>query len=326
MTRETTMGVRSVTDNLGLQRATGDQGSEGLARFLGWFSLGLGVTALAAGSRVARAAGVDDSRTARTVLRAAGIREIGHAAVLLVPRRAGLGPWTRVAGDVLDLAATGRAYRNRCGDRRRRLGLTLAALGGITALDLYASVRATRNRRIRPEGFAHGAVTVNRTPEEAYRFWHDLENLPRFMYHLRSVRSTGPRRSRWSAKGPAGVSVEWEAEIVEERRDRLIRWRSVDGSRVPNCGTVRFTPAAGGNGTEVRVELEYAVPGRRAGTLVARAFGENPQQQICDDLRRFKQVIETGELTRSDGTPDGTSIQTQAKQRPARPLAAHRTA
>jgi uncharacterized membrane protein len=320
------MGVRSVTDNLGIQRATRDQGSEGLARLLGWFSLGLGVTALAAGSRVARAAGVDDSRTARTVLRAAGVREIGHAAVLLVPRRAGLGPWTRVAGDVLDLAAAGRAYRNRCGDRRRRAGLTLAALGGITALDLYASVRATRNRRVRPEGFAHGAVTVNRTPEETYRFWHDLENLPRFMYHLRSVRSTGPGRSRWSSKGPAGASVEWDAEIVEERPGQLLRWRSVDGARVPNSGTVRFAPAAGGNGTEVRVELEYAVPGRRVGTLVAKAFGENPQQQICDDLRRFKQVIETGELTRSDGTPDGTSIQTQAKQRPARPLAAYRIA
>lgn len=320
------MGVRSVTDNLGIQRATKDQRSEGLARFLGWFSLGLGVTALAAGSRVARAAGVDDSRTARTVLRAAGVREIGHAGVLLVPRRAGLGTWTRVAGDVLDLAATGRAYRNRCGDRRRRAGLTLAVLGGITAVDLYASVRAIRNRRISPEGFAHGSVTVNRTREEAYRFWHDFENLPRFMYHLQSVTSTGPRRSRWSAKAPGGRTVEWEAEIVDERPDEFIRWRSVDGSRVPNSGIVRFTPAAGGNGTEVRVELEYAVPGRRVGTLVAKAFGESPQQQICDDLRRFKQVIETGELTRSDGTPDGTSVQNQAKQRPARPLASYRIA
>ncbi|MET8835980.1 SRPBCC family protein [Micromonospora sp. NPDC004540] len=326
MTRETTMGVRSVTDNLGIRRATGDRGSEGPARLLGWFSLGLGVTALAAGSRVARAFGVDDSRPARTVLRAAGVREIGHAAVLLVPRRAGLGPWTRVAGDVLDLAATGRAYRNRRGDRRRRLGLALAALGGITAIDLYVSVRATRNRRRRPGGFAHGSVTVNRTPEEAYRFWRDVENLPRFMYHLQSVRGTGPRRSRWAAKAPAGRTVEWEAEIVEERPDQLIRWRSVDGARVPNAGTVRFTPAAGGQGTEVRVELEYAVPGRRVGTLVAKAFGENPQQQICDDLRRFKQVIETGEITRSDGTPDGTSIQSQAKQRPARPLATYRIA
>jgi uncharacterized membrane protein len=275
---------------------------------------------------VARAVGVDDSPTARAVLRAAGLREIGHAAVLLVPRRAGMGAWTRVAGDALDLAATGQAYRSRCGERRRRVGLTLAALGGITAIDLYASVRATRNRRISPPGFAHGSVTVNRTPEEAYHFWHGFENLPGFMYHLQSVRSTGPGRTRWSAKAPAGRTVEWEAEIVDERPNQLIRWRSVDGSRVPNRGTVRFTPAAGDQGTEVRVELEYAVPGRRFGTLVAKAFGENPQQQICDDLRRFKQIIETGEITRSDGTPDGTSIQTQAKQRPARPLAAHRTA
>jgi uncharacterized membrane protein len=106
----------------------------------------------------------------------------------------------------------------------------------------------------------------------------------------------------------------------------LIRWRSVDGARVPNSGVVRFTPVAGGRATEVRVELEYAPPGRALGALVARAFGEHPQQQISDDLRRFKQVIETGEVTRSDGTPDGPSIRSQVKQRPARPLATHRGA
>ncbi|MCW3842979.1 SRPBCC family protein [Micromonospora yasonensis] len=320
MTRQTTMGVRSVTDNLGIERAT-DRGTEGLARFLGWVSLGLGVTALAGGPGVSRICGVDDSRTARTVLRAAGVRELGHAAALLVPRRAGLATWTRVAGDVADLAAAGQAWRNRRGDRRRRLTYTVAALAGITALDLYASVRATRNRRPGDAGHAYGAVTINRPAEEAYRFWHDFENLPRFMYHLQSVRSTGPRRTRWTAKAPARRAVEWEAEVVEDRTNQLIRWRSVDGSRVANCGTVRFTPAAGGRATEVRVELDVHLPGGRLGRLAAKAFGENPQQQICDDLRRFKQVIETGEITRSDGTPDGSSIQAQAKQRPARPLA-----
>ncbi|MFG2052982.1 SRPBCC family protein [Micromonospora sp. NPDC048930] len=321
MRRETTLGVRSVTDTLGIERATSDRGAEGLARVLGWFSLGLGVTALAAGSPLSRLCGVDDSRTARTVLRAAGARELGHAAALLVPRRAGLGVWTRVAGDALDLAATGRAWRNRRGDRRRRLAYTMTALAGITAVDLYASVRATRNRRPTDAGHAYGSVTVNRPPAEAYAFWHDVENLPRFMYHLQSVRSTSDRRSRWTAKGPARRSVQWEAEVLEDRPNQLIRWRSVDGARVPNSGTVRFTPVAGGRSTEVQVELDYQIPGRRVGSLVAKAFGENPQQQICDDLRRFKQVIETGEITRSDGTPEGTSVQTRTKQRPARPLA-----
>ncbi|MFE9657439.1 SRPBCC family protein [Micromonospora sp. NPDC006431] len=321
MTGKTTMGVRSVTDTLGIERAAQDRGSEGLARLLGWFSLGLGVTALAGGSRVAQACGVDDSPTARMVLRAAGARELGHAAALLIPRRAGLAGWTRVAGDVLDLAATGQAMRHRRGERRRRLTYTMAALAGITAVDLYASIRATQRRRVYDGGRAYGSVTVNRTPEETYNFWHDFENLPRFMYHLESVRRTDPRRSRWTAKAPAGRSVQWEAEIIEDRPNQLIRWRSLDGARVPNGGSVRFMPAAGNRGTEVRVELEYSVPGRAMGRLAARAFGENPQQQICDDLRRFKQVIETGEIARSDGMPDGTSVKAQARQRPARPLA-----
>ncbi|SBT44115.1 Uncharacterized membrane protein [Micromonospora narathiwatensis] len=316
------MGVRSATDALGIERATEDRVSEGLSRLLGWFSLGLGVTALAAGAQIGRLAGIDDSPAARAVLRAAGARELGHAATLLVPRRPGLGAWTRVAGDVMDLAATGQALRHRHGARRRRLTYLMAALAGITAVDLYVSARATRGRRgMTGSGRAYGSVTVNRTPQEAYRFWRDFENLPRFMYHVQSVRTTDGRRSQWIAKAPAGRSVRWEAEIVEERPNQLIRWRSVDGTRVPNSGAVRFAPIAGGTGTEVRVELEYAPPGRVLGALVARAFGEHPRQQIADDLRRFKQVIETGEIARSDGTPDGTSIHSQMKQRPARPLA-----
>ncbi|SCF09254.1 Polyketide cyclase / dehydrase and lipid transport [Micromonospora viridifaciens] len=319
------MGARSVTDALGIERATQDRGSAGLARFLGWFSLGLGVTALAAGPRISRLTGVDDSRVAPAVLRTAGIRELGHAAALLVPRRPGLGAWTRVAGDVLDLTATGQALRHRCGDRQRRLTYVMVALAGITAVDLYVSVRATRRRRgMTGTGRAYGSVTVNRTPEQVYGFWHDFENLPRFMYHVESVRMTGARRSQWIAKAPGGRSVRWEAEVIEDRPNQLIRWRSVDGARVPNSGVVRFTPVAGGKGTEVRVELEYAPPGRALGAAVARAFGEHPQQQIHDDLRRFKQVIETGEITRSDGTPDGTSIASQVKQRPAQPLATQR--
>lgn len=315
------MGVRSVTDTLGIERESQDRGSQGLARFLGWFSLGLGGAALAARPGVSRLCGIDDSPAAQTVLQAAGVRELGHAAALLIPRRAGWGAWTRVAGDIMDLAACGRAMRYRRGDRRRRLMYTTGAIAGITAVDLYTAVRATRGRRMKGGNRAHASVTVNRRVEATYRFWHDFENLPRFMYHLQSVRTTGDRRSHWTAKAPAGKSVEWDAEIIDDRPNELIRWRSMKGAKVPNSGSVRFMPAAGGHGTEVRIELEYAVPGRIFGAMVAKVFGEDPQQQICDDLRRFKQVIETGEITRSDGSPHGTSIQQQAKQRPAQPLA-----
>ncbi|WP_247663760.1 SRPBCC family protein [Micromonospora sp. U21] len=317
----TTMGVRSVTDSLGIERAGQDRGSEGLARFLGWLSLSLGVTVLARREQVSRVTGVDDSPTARQVLTAAGVRELGHAAALLIPRRAGWGAWTRVAGDMLDLAAAGQAMKGRCGERRMRLTYTTWALAGITAVDLYTAVRATRGRRGRDANRVYGSVTINRSAADAYRFWHDFENLPRFMSHLQSVRTTGDRRSRWTAKAPAGRKVTWDAEIVDDRPGELITWRSVDGARVPNSGSVRFVPATGGRGTEVRVELGYRVPGGMFGARIAKVFGENPQQQVCDDLRRFKQVIETGEITRSDGSPDGSNRQQQLKQRPAQPLA-----
>ncbi|WP_446219543.1 SRPBCC family protein [Micromonospora sp. IBHARD004] len=315
------MGMRSVTDTLGIERASQDRPSEGLARFLGWFSLGLGAAAIGARSRVSRLSGIDDSRTAQTVLQIAGVRELGHAAALLVPRRAGWGAWTRVAGDAMDLAACGRALQGRRGERRRRLAYATAAVAGITAVDLYTAVRVARRRR-RPEGNeVHAAVTVNRSVEDAYRFWHDFENLPRFMHHLQSVRMTGDRRSRWTAKAPAGRRVVWDAEVVDDRPNERISWRSVPGAKVPNAGTVRFMRAAGGRGTEVRVQLGYRAPGGMLGARVAKLFGEDPQQQVCDDLRRFKQVIETGELVRSDGSPEGSTVQQQMKQRPARPLA-----
>ncbi|MEU1688922.1 SRPBCC family protein [Micromonospora sp. NPDC005707] len=313
-----------MTDALGIERETPDRRSQGTARVLGWFSLGLGAAAIAATPRLSRLCGVDDSRTARTVLRAAGVRELGHAAALLIPRRAGWGTWTRVAGDIMDLAACGRAMSHRKGERRRRLMYTTGALAGITVVDLYTALRTTRGRPMTGRNRAHGAVTINRNIEEAYRFWHDFENLSRFMYHLQSVRMTGVRQSHWTAKAPAGRSVEWDAEVVEDRPNELIRWRSTGGATVPNSGCVRFMRAAGGHGTEVRVELEYSVPGGKPGALVAKVFGEDPQQQVCDDLRRFKQMIETGEIVRSDGSPQGTSMQQQAKQRPARPLATAR--
>ncbi len=318
------MGVRSVTDALGIERETPDRRSQGNARVLGWFSLGLGAAAIAATPRLSRLCGVDDSRTARSVLRAAGVRELGHAAALLIPRRAGWGTWTRVAGDMMDLASCGWAMSHRKGERRRRLMYIAGGLAGITVVDLYTALRTTRGGPMTGRSRVHGAVTINRSIEEAYRFWHDFENLPRFMYHLQSVRMTGDRQSHWTAKAPAGRSVEWDAQVVEDRANELIRWRSTEGASVPNSGCVRFMRAAGGHGTEVRVEIEYSLPGGKPGAKVAKVFGENPQQQVSDDLRRFKQMIETGEIVRSDGSPQGTSMQQHAKQRPARPLAAPR--
>ena len=146
------------------------------------------------------------------------------------------------------------------------------------------------------------SLTVRRPIDEVYRFWHDFENLPRFMQHLESVRVTGPRTSHWKAKAPAGMSVEWDAEIIEDRPNELIAWRSLEGSEVRHEGTVRFVAAPGDRGTEVRVELEYVPPAGAIGARIAKLFREEPGQQLHDDLRAFKQVMEIGEVVRSDAS------------------------
>jgi len=164
------------------------------------------------------------------------------------------------------------------------------------------------------------SVTINRSREEVYRFWRALENLPRFMYHLESVEITGTTRSHWIAKAPAGRTVEWDADIINDLPNELLSWSSVPESDVPNSGTVRFTDAPGDRGTEVHVELNYDPPAGEAGAIVAKLFGEEPGQQVRDDLRRFKQVMETGEVVRSDGSLLGAG-QGLLKQRPAQALA-----
>ena len=166
---------------------------------------------------------------------------------------------------------------------------------------------------------ARAAVTVRCTPEHAYEFWRDLENLPTFMGHLRSVEVIDEGRSRWVANAPTGT-VEWEAEVVEDMPGEAIMWRSVDDAAVTNSGSVQFTAAPGGRGTEIRVHLRYDPPAGKLGSLVATLLGEEPAQQVRDDLRRFKQVIETGEVVRSEGSPGGTKTSRMVKQRPAQPL------
>lgn len=151
------------------------------------------------------------------------------------------------------------------------------------------------------------SVTVNRAPEEVYRYWRNFENLPRFMNHLESVKDLGNNRSHWVAKAPAGKTVEWDAEVYNEKENELIAWRSLEGADVDNAGSVRFEAAPEGRGTIVRVTLKYDPPAGKIGSLVAKLWGEEPSQQIEEDLRRFKQVMETGEISTTEGQPSGRS-------------------
>jgi uncharacterized membrane protein len=159
------------------------------------------------------------------------------------------------------------------------------------------------------------ASTINRRPEEVYRYWRDFQNLPRFMSYLEAVQVTGERRSHWRTSAPAGTTVEWDAEMVEDRLGELIAWQSLEGADVPNSGQVHFRPAPGGRGTEVDVELQFDPPAGKLGRAVAKLFGKDPGQQVATDLRRFKQILETGEVVVSDATIEGAHL----AQRPAQP-------
>jgi uncharacterized membrane protein len=143
------------------------------------------------------------------------------------------------------------------------------------------------------------SVVINRPISELYRFWRNLENLPRFMSHLESVERITDTLSRWRAKAPAGTTVEWSAEIINEVPDKVIGWKSIEGSDVVSAGSVNFDEAPGGRGTRVQVRLQYSPPGGKIGDAVARLMGSDAATRIRQDLQRFKQLVEAGETTRS---------------------------
>jgi uncharacterized membrane protein len=149
------------------------------------------------------------------------------------------------------------------------------------------------------------STTIDAPAASLYTFWRNFANLPRFMSHLEAVTVLDEKRSHWVAKGPAGIDAEWDAEVINEIPNELIGWRSVDGSRVDNAGSVHFTRAAGGRGTTVKVILRYDPPGGVLGGLFAKLFGEDPAMQVQEDLRKFKQLVETGELATTEGQSSG---------------------
>lgn len=142
------------------------------------------------------------------------------------------------------------------------------------------------------------SVTINRPVSLLYRFWRNLENLPHFMSHLESVERVTDTLSRWRADGPAGITLEWNAEIHNEVPDKLIAWRSIEGSDVVSAGSVNFEDA-GAAGTRVRVRLQYSPPGGRAGAALAKLLGRDAATEIREDLQRFKQLVESDEVRSS---------------------------
>jgi uncharacterized membrane protein len=287
---------------------------ERLSATLGWISIGIGAAEIFAPRAVARFIGMPDHKP----LRAIGVREIVSGLGLLSqPHEAGW-MWSRVGGDAMDLALLTNAMTDERSEKKR-LAMATIAVAGLAAADAMASMELSRNGQGKDDGalVVRRSVTIDRSARELYDHWRDFENLPRFMRHLESVTVQADGKSHWVAKGPLGKKIEWDAEIVDEQPGQFIAWRSLPHADVENEGVVRFTPAHGNRGTVVQVQMRYKPPAGKLGAAVARLLGEEPDLQFTDDLRAFKQIMEVGEVVRSDGSLEGGHV----VQHPGQPAA-----
>lgn len=219
--------------------------------------------------------------------------------------------WASALGGAV-LAAYGIHQRSAAGVMIAASGGILIARGATGYCPMYAAAgvdTAATDTRVALAGsrgvLVEQAATINRPVEELYRFWRNFENLPRFMQHLVSVEQVDERRSHWVAQAPGGRTVEWDAEIINEIPNQLIGWRTLDRADVISAGSVRFVSAGPERGTEVHVRLQYEPPGGKVGAVVAWMLGQDPNHTIKEDLRRFKQLLETGEVPTTAGQSRG---------------------
>lgn len=274
------------------------------AELLGWFSLGLGLTQLLAPRMIAWLAGSRSRRNTRRAVRLLGARELASGLGILGHRHPGW-VWGRVIGDVMDLALLGRSAAMNPRARARLAGVTAAVLG-VTWLDARTAREFSRrgNPKWRaPDRATHvdAVVTIGRSRQEVYAYFRDFKNLPNFMSYLESV-EVYDGQARFRARATAGIELEWDAEIVYDRPGEAIAWRSLQGAQLPNRGQVSFRNAPGNRGTEVHVELTFEPSGGRVGSAVGKFLGKLPELKLGNDLRRLKQLLETGEVVKSDAS------------------------
>jgi uncharacterized membrane protein len=206
---------------------------------------------------------------------------------------------------VMDLALLGAAARSPGADTKR-IAAAASAVLGVTALDVYSSRRLGESDEIQtPAIDIVESISINASPEEIYSYWKNFENLPSFMRHLKSVTVVDENISHWIAKAPLGTSVEWDAHLVVDEPNRRLGWQTSDESQVQHEGLVSFEAGTNGRGTIVRVEMSYEPPAGLVGAALARILGEEPRVQIHEDLRRLKQLIETGEIPTTLGQSSG---------------------
>lgn len=286
-----------------------DASARQLARALGWFSVGIGLAALAAPTKVAQWVGLPGGGS-QALLRAIGLREIASGVGILTQDAPSSWLWARVGGDALDLALLTRAMGDEQADRGRVAAATAAVIG-LTAVDAYATRQMSQDpggsvqdshRSAPREPRVASAITVNAPVGEVFAAWEGFASLPRFMDSLAAVRVTDDRLSHWRMSLPGGLTVAWDAVITDIEPNERIAWRTGDNSTVSGSGEVRFRPAPGDRGTEIIFSATFDPPGGELGSKVAGLFTDPLGIKLSNDLRRFKQLTELGEIVKSDDT------------------------
>ena len=276
---------------------------ERLARGLGWFSIGLGLAEAVAGGRLSRSLGMEKRAG---LVRVFGLREVASGVAILAQGNPAPGVWARVGGDALDLAALGFALPGAAG-KQGRIGAALAAVAGITALDVVCAQQlggAAGGAGAPARGIgATRTLTIGKPADELYHLWREPQTLPRVMAGTADVVATGAGQAQWRLSGPLGRALEWETRIVEERPGELVRWESMPGAAVRNEGSASFRPGPAGWGTEVTLRVRLDPPGGLLAAAAALLPGGAQRIAVAKALRRFQNLAETGEIPATEPQP-----------------------
>lgn len=264
---------------------------------LGWFSIALGALEIASPGLLARVLG---ARPCDLLVRLFGVRELAAGLGLLSRRRTGLWLWSRVGGDLLDLAALGRLLS--CRDaRKENVSMAFGSVAAITAVDLYCAIKASGKR---PVPFAVvEKISIGRSADELYGWWRDPVRLAEIMDHVAEVTDPGDGTTRWKLK--AG-HFEWICQFTEERPGELLRWQTIRGNLLSE-GAIRFSRAPADHGTEVVLECRIQPPAGDFGGAALQVFKVVPQKLTLRALRRFKSLAETGEIPSLRHNPSSRS-------------------
>jgi uncharacterized membrane protein len=303
----TEFGPAHVYDEFDDQSQSDPEARSPAARNLGLLSLALGAGAVLMPTWLSRVSGLEPHRR---LLPLVGLRELTAGIGLLSSSNPTPWLWSRVAGDAMDLAVILSSLMSRNNSRKMSAAVTAAVVAAIAAIDTRESLRSTRSGNTNQQAAASdvlvsASVIVSKSPQECYDFWRDATNMTRISPMVESVTVLDQRTSRWLIRSPLGHRIEWDSKVTGETPGERISWRSVDGGGLYHAGVIRFERATGDRGTLVNTSMHFRVPGGAAGIGLAKLLGANPRSEVREDLRRFKQLLEAGEIPTTRGQPSG---------------------